>query len=202
MAIYFCSSRTREKYQSRSRCGEKCTSMYCFNENPLKGHVARLQQEERGTLVNSKETNNVLPITLSPRVPAPSVGGLTEGRLMAKGAKRRIVSEEDKENDVPTIAGSLKRKATIGKKRGAVQQAFPDIPEEANNDLGEVRPRRMAPPVRKPSWDYYTNSINQIRSYCISSYIISMSRLNVPQNKLPPKQSHQEQNGHYEEQRL
>jgi serine/threonine protein kinase len=130
--------------------GKSLQACIASNENPLKGHVARLQQEERGILANGKETN-VLPMTLSPRVPAPAVGGLTEGRLMAKGAKRRAVSEEDKENDVPTIAGSLKRKATAGKKRGAIQQAFPDIPEEANDHFGEVQPRRMAPPARKPS---------------------------------------------------
>jgi hypothetical protein len=116
------------------------------NENPLKGHVARLQQEERGLV----KGNNVLPMTLSPRVPAPAVGGLTEGRLMAKGAKRsikKVPSEEDKENDLPAITTG--KKGTIGKKRTAVQQVFAGIPEEANED--PVKPRRMSPPLRKPS---------------------------------------------------
>jgi hypothetical protein len=126
--------------------GKSVQACIAGNENPLKGHVARLQQEVIGVV----KGDNVLPMTLSPRVPAPAVGGLTEGRLMAKGAKRsikKIPSEEDKENDLPTTTTG--KKGTIGKKRIAVQQAFADIPEEANED--PIKPRRMAPPLRKPS---------------------------------------------------
>ena len=123
------------------------------NENPLKGHVARLQAQGSGLVKES----NVLPMTLSPRVPAPAVGGVPEGRLIGKGAKRsikRTLSEDDKENDLPVGTGSLKKKATIGKRmptRTTAQQAFPDIPEEQPVEEEPVKPRRLLPPERKPS---------------------------------------------------
>jgi hypothetical protein len=72
--------------------------------------------------------------------------------------KRAIEEEEDKENDIPTVAGSLKRKGVIAKKRGTVQQAFPDIPEEPNDEVVRAQPRRMAPPLRKPSGSVPTGS--------------------------------------------
>lgn len=121
-------------------------------EHPLKGTVARLRAEDAG----AAEGKNVLPMTLSPRVPAPAVGGLAEGRLMGKGAKRSIKRsqeevEEDKENEIPVETG--KKRGTIGRKmtRGAVQNAFPDIPEEMVEEPVKIQPRRLAPPERKPS---------------------------------------------------
>ena len=122
-------------------------------EHPIKGTVARLRAEDAGIA----EVKNVLPMTLSPRVPAPAVGGLAEGRLMGKGAKRSVKRsqeevEEDKENDVPVE--TARKKGTIGRKmtRGAVQNAFPDIPEEMVEDpVKPQQPRRLAPPERKPS---------------------------------------------------
>jgi len=96
-----------------------------------------------------------LPMAVSPRVPAPQVGGLTESRLMGKGAKRsinRVPEDEDKENFVGN-AGSLKRKGTVVKKsatRATAQQAFGDIPEEEDVKDEPVK-RRLTPPLRKPS---------------------------------------------------
>lgn len=155
------------------------------NENPLKGHVARLQQEEKGVV----KGNNVLPMTLSPRVPAPAVGGMTEGRLMAKGAKRsirKISSEEDKENDLP--ATTTGKKGTIGKKRTAVQQAFPDIPEDANED--PVKSRRMAPPLRKPSGSVTTTTSTTNRP----SPVVSLPAL--AQSVVPQQEPEQPTNNH------
>lgn len=136
-----------------TEAGKSVQACIALNENPLKGHVAKLQAQE-----GRVKENNVLPMTLSPRVPAPSVGGLPEGRLTNKGAKRSIkqaLSDEDKENDPPDSGtGSQKKKAIVGKKmvtRASAQQAFPDIPEERNADEEPIKLRRMAPPERKPS---------------------------------------------------
>ena len=120
-------------------------------EHPVKGTVARL----RAGKGDAEDGNNVLPMTLSPRVPAPAVGGLTDGRLIGKVAKRSIMrpheEEEDKENEVPVDSG--RKKTTVGRKmtRGAVQNAFPDIPEEVIEEQAKIAPRRVARPERKPS---------------------------------------------------
>ena len=135
-----------------TEAGKSVQACIAVNENPLKGHVTKLQAQEGGV-----KENNVLPMTLSPRVPAPSVGGLPEGKLTNKGAKRSIkqaLSDEDKENDPPDSGTGLrKKKAAIGKMvtRASAQQAFPDIPEERNVGEEPGKPRRMAPPERKPS---------------------------------------------------
>ena len=129
-------------------------------EHPVKGAVARLRAEDAG----ETEGKNMLPMTLSPRVPAPAVGGLAEGRLMGKGAKRSIkrsqMEEEDKENEIPVVEMRGK-KGTLGRKmtRGAIQNAFPDIPEEMVEEPPlKVQPRRLAPPERKPSGGLVTTS--------------------------------------------
>lgn len=134
--------------------GKSVQACIASNENPLKNHVARLREQETGVV---KETN-VLPMTLSPRVPAPAVGGVAEGRLMGKGAKRslkKVSSEEDKENLMMDMGRSLKSKGTLTKKgatRTAVQHAFDDIPEESPEaEAAKPRTRRLAPPSRKPS---------------------------------------------------
>jgi hypothetical protein len=140
--------------QVGQEAGKSVQACIAVNENPLRNHVTRLREQEAGTV---KETN-VLPMTLSPRVPAPAIGGLAEGRLMGKGAKRSIKAslEDDKENNVANPAGTVKRKATVAKKgstRATAQQAFGDIAEEDNVNEEPVKPapRRMAPPERKPS---------------------------------------------------
>ena len=129
----------------------------------MKGVVARLRAEDAGETETGK---NMLPMTLSPRVPAPAVGGLAEGRLMGKGAKRSVKrsvqeEEEDKENEIPVVEIKGK-KGTLGRKmtRGAVQNAFPDIPEEMVEEalLKVQPPRRLAPPERKPSGGQLTAS--------------------------------------------
>jgi hypothetical protein len=105
--------------------------------NPVKGAVERLRAEEVGV----KE--NLLPVTLSPRVPAPAV----DERMMGKGARRSVKKlEEDKEN-LPTDLGTLKRRGTVVKKsvaRGVIPAAFMEEEEP-------VKVRKMAPPLRKPS---------------------------------------------------
>jgi hypothetical protein len=108
-------------------------------ENPLKGHIARLREE-------GVKESNMLPMTLSPRVPAPCIGGVPEDRLLAKGARRSTKSSsEDKENDVPSVTGEKKGILT---KNGRAQRVFQDIPEE---EEPKVQLRRMAPPERKSS---------------------------------------------------
>jgi serine/threonine protein kinase len=92
-------------------------------EHPLKGAVARL-----------REGGNVLPMTLSPRVPAPQVGGLfVEGG--AKRSIRKVSSEDDKENLLMKL---MKSKGT----RKGVQQVFPE-------EKGTVR--SLPAPIRKMS---------------------------------------------------
>lgn len=137
--------------------GKSVQACIASNENPLKNHITRLREQESGV----EAVKNVLPMAVSPRVPAPQVGGLTESRLMGKGAKRSInkvvPSDEDKENIVGNAGtGSLKRKGTVLKRsttRATAQQAFVDIPEEEAADVKEEQlvKRRLAPPLRKPS---------------------------------------------------
>jgi len=133
--------------------GKSVQACISSNENPLKNHVARLREQESG---NAK-VDNVLPMTLSPRVPAPAVGGLVEGRLMGKGAKRsvrKVSAEEDKENLMMNMGRSLKSKTTVSKKgtaRPTVQNVFDGIPEETESEKPKTRTRRLAPPSRKPS---------------------------------------------------
>jgi len=133
--------------------GKSVQACITSNENPLKNHVTRLREEESGVA----KVENVLPTTLSPRVPAPAVGGMAEGRLMGKGAKRsvrKVSSEEDKENLMMDMGRSLKSKGALTKKgatRTAVQHAFEGIPEEPEVDRPKARTRRLAPPSRKPS---------------------------------------------------
>jgi hypothetical protein len=132
-----------------SEAGKSVGVCITENENPLRSHVARLRAESQGV----KE--NVLPMTLSPRVPAPAIVGLAEGRLMGGGAKRslkRTRSSEDKENDVANHLRELKKKELSPKKhstRRAVQQAFPDIPEQQNIPEDAFQPRRISPPLRE-----------------------------------------------------
>jgi hypothetical protein len=111
--------------------GKSVQACIAVNENPLRGAVAKLRQEEM-----SKESN-VLPLTLSPRVPAPAV----DGRMMGKGAKRSVTKislEEDKENLPAT------RKGTMGKNSVVSKVA-------TTEDVVKVPTRRLAPPARKPS---------------------------------------------------
>jgi hypothetical protein len=140
--------------QVGQEAGKSVQVCIAVKENPLRNHVTRLREQEAGAVKES----NVLPMTLSPRVPAPAVGGVAEGRLMGKGAKRSIKGslEDDKENNVVNSAGTLKRKATIAKKsstRATAQQAFVEVPGDVANDepMAKVVPRRMAPPERKAS---------------------------------------------------
>ena len=140
--------------------GKSVQACIAVNEHALKGHVARLQQEQG---VVAKELN-VLPMTLSPRVPAPAIGGPDEGRLMGKTSRRSLrkglVGEDDKENELPkAAAGSLKRKLHVAKKRPSVKEAFEGIPEEPVEE--PVKPRRMAPPERKPGGNILKISTSQ-----------------------------------------
>jgi len=140
--------------------GKSVQACIAANEHALKGHVARLQQEQG---VVAKEVN-VLPMTLSPRVPAPAIGGPDEGRLMGKASRRSLrkalVGEDDKENELPKAGtGSSKRKTQVAKKRPSVKEAFEGIPEEPVEE--PVKPRRMAPPERKPSGNILKMSTSQ-----------------------------------------
>jgi hypothetical protein len=140
--------------QVGQEAGKSVQVCIAVEENPLRNHVTRLREQETGAVKES----NVLPMTLSPRVPAPAVGGVAEGRLMGKGAKRSIKGslEDDKENNVMNPVGTLKRKATMAKKsstRATAQQAFVEVPEDVENNEPIVKavPRRMALPERKAS---------------------------------------------------
>jgi hypothetical protein len=140
--------------QVGQEAGKSLQVCIAVKENPLRNHVTRLREQDTGAVKES----NVLPMTLSPRVPAPAVGGVAEGRLMGKGAKRSIKGslEDDKENDLANSGGTLKRKATIAKKtstRATAQQAFVEVPDDVANEEPIVKaiPRRMAPSERKTS---------------------------------------------------
>jgi hypothetical protein len=143
--------------------GKSVQACIAANENPLKGHVARLRQEETGV--------NVLPMTLSPRVPAPAVGGLIESKLLGKGVKRSIrtlSSEEDKENGLPMSSeGPFRKKSASGKRTATwagVQHAFPEVPEEAKvgEEPAKAPARRMLPPLRKPTGSNPSRSSNAL----------------------------------------
>lgn len=137
--------------------GKSVQACIAVNEHPLKGTVARLREEQDAAV---KE--NVLPTTLSPRVPAPAIGGLEEVRAKAsrRNLRKALLAEEDKENEVPKVGtGTLKRKGHVAKKRPSVKEVFDGIPE-----VGEepVKARRMAPPERKPSGNVLKSSTSQI----------------------------------------
>jgi len=152
--------------QVGTEAGKSVQACITSNEHPLKNHVAKLR-EEAGLQAPAE---NVLPMTLSPRVPAPQVGGITEGRLMGKGAKRsvrQVPLEDDKENQVPIgTTGSLRKKGSVGRKttRATVQQAFPDIPEETNEEATKPQARKLAPPERKPSGELAPAATTTTRS--------------------------------------
>lgn len=152
--------------QVGQEAGKSVQACIASNENPLKNHITRLREQESGTV---KEAN-VLPMAVSPRVPAPQVGGLAESRLMGKGAKRsinKIPEDDDKENIVENT-GSLKRKGTVVKKittRASAQQAFGGIPEEVEEPVK----RRLAPPLRKPSGETIASAAQSTTSKAASS---------------------------------
>jgi len=145
--------------------GKSVQACIAANEHVLKGHVARLQQEQ-GVMVKEM---NVLPMTLSPRVPAPAIGGPDEGRLMGKPSRRSLrkalVGEDDKENELPKVGtASLRRKTHVAKKRPSVKEAFEGIPEEPLKE--PMKSRRMAPPERKPSGNILKISTSQPPALC------------------------------------
>jgi serine/threonine protein kinase len=153
--------------------GKSIQACIASNENPVKNHVTRLREQESGVA----KVDNVLPVTLSPRVPAPAVGGVEEGRLMGKGAKRsvrKVSAEENKENLMMDLGRSLKTKGTTTKKgamRMAVQQVFEGIAEEPEGEAPKARPRRLAPPSRKPSGNLETEPAPAISNQPKSSSI-------------------------------
>jgi hypothetical protein len=119
--------------------GKSVQACLSTEEHPLKGTVARLRGEDVGV------PRNVLPMTLSPRVPAPAVGGLSEVGGIKGGAKRslrKLSSEDDKENLMMKMA-KVKMGTTS---RKGVQQAFPE-----ETDVNKLSTRRLVPPTRKPS---------------------------------------------------
>lgn len=169
--------------------GKSVQACIAMNENPLKGHIARLRKEEADI--------NVLPMTLSPRVPAPAVGGLTESKLLGKGAKRsinRLPSEEDKENELPvSSAESLSKKSTSRKQvaaRAGVQHAFPEVPEEtnANEEPAKAPSRRMPPPLRKPTGNLPLQSSNaQVKPTLVVSLPgLSQHAITQPEGQTEP----------------
>jgi len=141
--------------------GKSVQAWISANENPLKGHVARLRERESGVA----REKNVLPMTLSPRVPAPQVGGLAETGLMSKGLKRslRVSSEDDKENLMMNLG---KQRGTVAKKSSArttVQHAFEEVPEEKIEDM-KPPPRRLPPPTRNPSGTSRSQPLSKLTS--------------------------------------
>jgi hypothetical protein len=169
--------------QVGQEAGKSVQACIASNENPLKNHITRLREQETGG--GAVKEANVLPMAVSPRVPAPQVGGLTESRLMGKGAKRSINKvpspDEDKENIVGNT-GSLKRKGTVGLKKSATrataQQAFVDIPEEVADVKDEPVKRRLAPPLRKPSGEMApAQSTTSVVSSTKSASIVSHATL-------------------------